>query len=690
MKTVNVIALFGAVVCFGISAEECGSTLIVLPQTPTISERFAAKELKYHLEKATGRTFPIMSEEVMSEGQCRFYIGNVKALARVGIDFATLKVEERIVKGVGKDVFLAGGEQPGFDRIVSSKIYHREYGLAGGGTLYAVYDFLERDMGVKWLWPGELGEVIPQRDLPSLDGVERRGMEPLFRRCIRGNIEASRRIKIANRLWGWNCVSNARQEVELRMLWLTRNRTGYRRKFNFGHAFGKWHTLHKDKPEYFAMQPSGLRGRFANVPAEDGSNMAYPLCVSNPDVHRAIVEVWGRSIGGKAEKKNTVRYLNVCENDSPGFCVCKSCRAWDADDAAFASHPYWNGTIKDVNSNNRFFMGSAQWGDDGETIPGTEPPSVTDRYVKFYNAVLAEACKIYPAAEVCAYAYSNYVLPPKETKISRGVVISFVPNICFPYGDVESGKFRAHWAGWNEKGAAQMVYRPNYMHGGGMMPYSSARHMAADVNFAYAHGMIAVDHDAMNGAWSTQALKNYVAARMLREPDVKFDKMLGEFLSAFGAGAEDVMKYCDMLEALNDIYISKEWAAIGRANRTVRGSPGGGWRYFMMNIADLYSEEWFASADALLASAESKTLGKERLRVSFLRKGLTDGLLTYRTRVAQKSGDYTAFRAAFKTLVDYRSSIEAENICAWAVFADREQTMAGWPHKTQRYYSGKK
>jgi len=40
------------------------------------------------------------------------------------------------------------------------------------GTLFGVYDILETNMGVRWLWPGKLGEVIPHRknlSLPPLD-----------------------------------------------------------------------------------------------------------------------------------------------------------------------------------------------------------------------------------------------------------------------------------------------------------------------------------------------------------------------------------------------------------------------------------------------------------------------------------------------------------------------------------------
>jgi hypothetical protein len=209
--------------------------------------------------------------------------------------------------------------------------------------------------------------------------------------------------------------------------------------------------------------------------------------------------------------------------------------------------------------------------------------------------------------------------------------------------------------------------------------------MADDINFAYAHGMIAIDQDSLLGAWSAQAMKNYVAARILREPDASYEKMSEEFYSAFGAASDCVREYCEMLERLNERFTEEEWTEIGSRNLSKNGTPGGSWKNFVMNIADLYSEEWFAKADALLQTASEKTSGMENVRVEFLRKGLHDGLLTYRTRVAQKSCNQKAFEAAFKAMVDYRSSIEADNVCAWAWFADTEENHAGWPHKTQKY-----
>lgn len=638
---------------------------IVIPDGAGEEEKFAAEELEHHLGKATGRKVPVVGERAAGSEGRRLFVGRVKALADLGVDAAGFKSEERLVKGSGEDIYFVGGPAAG----------------GRGGTLYAVYDFLEHEMGVRWLWPGELGEVIPRREVPVLAGVERRGVEPLVSRRLRGDLEKLKAVR-ANRLFGWRDPENAWREAKARRLWLTRHRCGSRETLNFGHAFTDWYLRFADRPELFARQPGGRRGSF--VASAESAGRYYPLCVSNPEVHDIIVADWAKANRAALAAGRTPEALDCCENDTPGFCTCANCRAWDAPDPRFATHPYWCGRIAELTSATRSCMAVEQWGEEGEAIEGASPPSVTDRYVRFYNAVLAKARKVHPAAKVCAYAYSNYLEPPKVTRVAEGVSMSFVPSIIFPYAEKESAEYRRVWGGWNAMGATSMCYRPNYLYGGGCLPYSQARHMADDINFAFAHGMTSVDQDSLLGAWSAQALKSYVAARLLREPDAKFEKVSREFYDAFGAGADDVRRYCEMLEALNDRYSEAEWTRLGRENRAVNGVPGGGWKNFFLNVTELYSEQWFAEAEALLSAASGKTSGAERGRVEFLRKGLCASLLLYRTRVAQKGGDEAAFRAAFGKLVDYRASVEADFICAWTWFAEREAKFAGWPHKVIR------
>ena len=659
---------------------------IVIPEKPNVSERIAADELRHHFVKATGGSFRIVTETAPKSGLRRFYVG--RAAANGGVDVAALKPEERIVKGIGGDVFLAGG-----DRGVNGGYRPGDTGgKACFGTLYAAYDFLENEMGVRWIWPGELGEVVPKRAIPMIDGVERRGREPLVLRKFGGEPDTDK-IPTGGTMLGWNDIDNARKDVERRRVWLMRNRIGARRKFNGSHAFTDWWQRYgKDHPEYFNLLPNGKREPLKG----DDTGRNVTLCVSQPKLWRQIVENWSKS-GAVRPQPYYVPCVNVCENDSPGMCVCSNCRAWDAPDPLFAVNDYWNGSGKcPLDRKGRFRrLADVQWGETGGSKVLLSLPSVTDRYLKFYNAVLAEARRKVPNAVVYGYAYANYLAAPKETKVSDGVIISFVPRMYFPYTKSESDYFRKHWTGWRNAGATQMIYRPNYMLAGANMPINTARRIASDIGFAARNGMMAISQDSLTGVWSAQALQNYVVTRLMREPELGYEKALDEFISAFGPAAKEMKAYCSFLEDVGKGLSVEDWQELGQKNKCPRGNAGGGFKNFVLVSADIYSENWYDKAESLLSRAKSKAVragaaGEEAAkRVDFMLKGLKDARLTYRTRVAQKAWhadrDNTAkkgaFEAAFETMKAYRASVESEGIASYFWTAAREKDGAGWPHQ---------
>ena len=96
---------------FSVSVAAADSAMsIIVSCKPHTNEQFAAGELKYHLEKATGKTIEILSEDATPKSGRRFFIGNVKALSAIGVDYDAFEAEERMVCGVGSDVYLTGGE----------------------------------------------------------------------------------------------------------------------------------------------------------------------------------------------------------------------------------------------------------------------------------------------------------------------------------------------------------------------------------------------------------------------------------------------------------------------------------------------------------------------------------------------------------------------------------------------------
>ena len=125
---------------------------IVLPAAPNGVEKLAAEELTYHFRKAFGKAPEVVGEDKVDAVRHPFhiYLGATKAATAAGLPVGKLADEEHVVKTVGGGLFLLGGDgDTTYDEAVDWKR------VAMRGTLYAAYDFLENEMDVRWLWPGE-------------------------------------------------------------------------------------------------------------------------------------------------------------------------------------------------------------------------------------------------------------------------------------------------------------------------------------------------------------------------------------------------------------------------------------------------------------------------------------------------------------------------------------------------------
>ena len=133
-----------------------------------VSVPLAAVELADYLGKIGGTRPQIATEtqKGIPEGP-RIFVGPCKASA----DLAP-KAEEIVVLTRNGHLHLCGGDSgPG--------------GMICKGTLFAVYDLLERDLGVRWLFPGEHGEVVPRQATVTLPELNRREQPRIAKRKVR-------------------------------------------------------------------------------------------------------------------------------------------------------------------------------------------------------------------------------------------------------------------------------------------------------------------------------------------------------------------------------------------------------------------------------------------------------------------------------------------------------------------------
>ena len=200
---------------------------IIIPAEPLPVESYAAKELQYHVESATGSELPIVSEDQQVPLGVHIFLGHCKATQEARVDPTSLPGNSYILKTIGHDLYLVGKDSRG-DPLDADT--HE-------GTLFGVYDILENQMQVRWLWPGKLGEVIPSRKNLSIAPADA-SVKPLlwFKHWREGSTKGER-------------------------VWLKRQRFGRSIQPQYGHSFGTyWPRFSQAHPEYFAMLPDGTRG----------------------------------------------------------------------------------------------------------------------------------------------------------------------------------------------------------------------------------------------------------------------------------------------------------------------------------------------------------------------------------------------------------------------------------------------
>jgi len=248
---------------------------IVIAADAGEQEKLAATELQTYLRKMSGAVVPIGAG---AEGN-RILLGvygkaPVAEWTGEAPERDSFAIETRKTKA-GTDLYLVGGD--------------------ARGAMYAVYELLERFLGVRWFMPGEVGEDVPQRQTVTVKSLKWRN-SPDYKDLIGGLT--------------WAGGPGADD-------WRRRNKgdagpPGYSFGHNWSNIIDPSEENKKAHPEWFALNPDGTR--------------SYQLCSSNPDVIRISVE----KARAYFEKNPDAALFSVSPNDGHGFCTCENCRAIDA------------------------------------------------------------------------------------------------------------------------------------------------------------------------------------------------------------------------------------------------------------------------------------------------------------------------------------------------------------------------
>ncbi len=119
---------------------------IVVPQQAAPAELYAAKELQQYVKRASGATLPIIPEDkAVDNAKYKIWLGATKAAAKAKLNPDKLPPAGFILKPTPEGLFMLGHDT-NYTNSLSNL-------TNATGTLYAVYEWLEHELGVRGFGP---------------------------------------------------------------------------------------------------------------------------------------------------------------------------------------------------------------------------------------------------------------------------------------------------------------------------------------------------------------------------------------------------------------------------------------------------------------------------------------------------------------------------------------------------------
>jgi hypothetical protein len=205
------------------------------------------------------------------------------------------------------------------------------------------------------------------------------------------------------------------------------------------------------------------------------------LCLSNPEVVQRFVD----RCKAHFEKTPDSIGISLGPNDGTGWCECERCQAMDS----------------------------------GRIDPFGQHRDMTDRLIKFMNAVIREVKKDYPDKRFGFYAYSCYQLPPVTVKPDPSIIPVFAPiNYCrlhsmFNPNCPHRSAVRRIYEGWSTFGL-ELHYRGYTFNLAGLQtPFHPFHKWIQDMPWMHEHRILGFFPESIE-SWSASAPEYYLMARL--------------------------------------------------------------------------------------------------------------------------------------------------------------------------------
>lgn len=480
--------------------------VIMVDPNATEAEKFAAAELSEFIQQSTGATLPVKEEKPKEQGGA-IYVGQTKFASESGVDFDKLGPEEWVIRSIGDDVIITGGRPR--------------------GTLYGAYEFLEKNVGARFLDPyttrvPKNGTFRVQRGLDERNHPSFNRREILM--VVGGASDPTHRLfEVRRKL---NSFGNADRP----------NKPEWGGSVRYGSPYAT-HTHHryvndfpeafKDHPEYFALTEKGSRAKL-------GENICQ-VCMSHPEVRRIFARKMRHYIEedrrklrkqGREDSFPTL-YSLVPDDGTGGKCFCGQCLA------KAKKHDSYSGVVLD-----------------------------------FTNEIADDVAKDYPDVTLVTGVYTYFRdiptgVEPRDSVLpcmaQLGAEFNTKPrrdtlrSIHHPL-NAEAKKEIADWAKLNGSLGFHdywTAWSQSYQ-----WPHTNIRGLAETLKFYAANGVNNfLVEDEMFGTriHNFVDLQLYLGSKLLQNPNLDEEAIIDEFMSGYyGPAADPMTKLLDYIETRQD------------------------------------------------------------------------------------------------------------------------------------------
>lgn len=320
----NLLLMTGIFCCYGMSSDMyeknskelilasngTAEYVIIQSEKATPAEIFATKELGGYLQKMTGAEFDVIKESKISEitggnKKC-IYVGNTGYAAKNGIDVRKLGYEEWIIKTDDSNNLIISGGQP-------------------RGTIYGVYEFLEKYCGCHWF--DEQSEVVPKQQVLKIPKLDVKDKPVFLDRLFIFNTDNPANFKLFN---ARNKSSFTGVDLNLGSFKMTGSPAGCHTFYYYSKDWPE------DHPEYFSLSTDGrrLRAKTAQGPGQ--------ICLTNPEVRKLMIKKLKEYI--ETDRKDAAqkgvypppRVYDITNNDNLDKCICPTCTALMEKEGAYS------------------------------------------------------------------------------------------------------------------------------------------------------------------------------------------------------------------------------------------------------------------------------------------------------------------------------------------------------------------